>query len=89
MMHFVIVYQMSTAAVELKSFKSSAKAHAYYSALEIKSLRDTDTEVVLIGASSESALRQTHPHYFSKSDSVVGSVRAMQSLRSVGRLVPA
>jgi hypothetical protein len=68
--HFVIIYDVETAEVEIEVFGGHryGDAIAYFRSLEWEVAHDVErrdhTRVLLFSADSEEALRVTHGHYF-------------------------
>jgi hypothetical protein len=69
MTHFLIVYERKTRrVVQMLKFEDARRDEALKerAALELKYRQDSDTEVVMLTAETEKALRATHNRYFRK-----------------------
>jgi hypothetical protein len=66
MRYFLVVYNRSTGAVEVKDFAASQRERALEErfARELTERGRSEIEVVLLGAESLAALKRTHSRYF-------------------------
>jgi hypothetical protein len=75
MRYFLVVYNRSTGAVEVKNFAASQRERALEErfARELEERGRPEMEVVLLGAESRAALEKTHSRYFKSAAELAAS----------------
>jgi len=79
--YFLLVYDVSTAGVQVEEYGSDgAAAAAEYSLREHKYRDRPEIEVVLVGADSLETVKKTHSHYFSvPTESLLAGLKSDQA----------
>lgn len=65
LLHFLLIHNTRSGRLDILEFDDAADAVAAYGDVELEHLDDRHLEIVLVGADSLDAVRQTHGHYFS------------------------
>ena len=79
MRYFLVVYNRSTGAVDVKDFAASQREQALEErfARELKERGRPEMEVVVLGAESRAALERTHARYFHSVEELAHSVEEL------------
>jgi hypothetical protein len=76
MRYFLVVYNRSSGAVEVKNFTAGQREQALEErfARELEERGRPEMEVVLLGAESRAALEKTHARYFHSVEELLASL---------------